>query len=713
MMDKRERAAEWYPYEENIWDMRESTIDARDWLDKPAGKHGWLQTENNTFVFEDGTSIKFWGTNVTEKHVHPVELGPAFVNRLAKLGMNAVRFHKFTWPTTGIVVSDGHSTELDPVKLDRMDRFFADLRAEGIYVTWSHLFGHMVTEHDALESGFVGMDLFLGEHNSYGLVNTAEDIQDLIIQLTVNLLDHINPYTGLRYADDPALAMLELQNEDNIFFFAEQKAQKYPYYWKLLNSMFSEWLAAKYNCSESEWIAAWGKEAVEEKECMLEGTVQCRFKDQPLHTGQAGYRPQWKQRLLDTARFLHEMQNRYYMRYSEAIRATGYKGVIIGSPWFTPEGIPHYYNLLSDALVGPIDRHAYWGGSKGHALQPGSFAFPSMLESPGSALLKRGGEQVAGLPYLVSEWNCTLPNEWFSEGPFLVAAYGLGLQGWGGSFSYAMDHFNSIYSTNTPPHLGQYPALARMLYRGDLKEADWIKLQLVDTATFLDDPVLPDPVDQEWIAVGKVGISFPQIISSEGERDTISQHQHYWDRNARVIRSSTGQLIWDYGQCLITLNTPGTQGFVGFTRGRDRLTFDDFSVENINTPFVNLLLASLEKEPIPTSRRLLLSALARCQRTGMRYSEDGMQLEQVGELPLLIEPVQARIILHRTIGTSAEQNESNSSRVGTPMSAIIVNILDQQGCRTGRQVSVEQQPDGYSFRIDGQHQAFWYEIIIQ
>ena len=29
------------------------------------------------------------------------------------------------------------------------------------------------------------------------------------------LLDHVNPYTKLRYADDPALAWLSLVNEDN------------------------------------------------------------------------------------------------------------------------------------------------------------------------------------------------------------------------------------------------------------------------------------------------------------------------------------------------------------------------------------------------------------------------------------------------------------------------------------------------------------------
>ena len=31
--------------------------------EKPAGKHGFLQTRGREFVFEDGTPVRFWGTN--------------------------------------------------------------------------------------------------------------------------------------------------------------------------------------------------------------------------------------------------------------------------------------------------------------------------------------------------------------------------------------------------------------------------------------------------------------------------------------------------------------------------------------------------------------------------------------------------------------------------------------------------------------------------
>jgi hypothetical protein len=42
---------------------------------------------------------------------------------------------------------------------------------------------------------------------------------------------------------------------------------------------------------------------------------------------------------------------------------------------------------------------------------------------------------------------------------------------------------------------------------------------------------------------------------------------------------------------------------------------------------------------IQTSDSLILTTLARAKNTGMRYSEDHSELTEVGESPLLLEPV--------------------------------------------------------------------------
>ncbi len=49
-------------------------------------------------------------------------------------------------------------------------------------------------------------------------INLDRDLQDIALRYFERLLNHKNPYTGLRYKDDPALAVLEFQNESNLFF---------------------------------------------------------------------------------------------------------------------------------------------------------------------------------------------------------------------------------------------------------------------------------------------------------------------------------------------------------------------------------------------------------------------------------------------------------------------------------------------------------------
>ena len=84
----------------------------------------------------------------------------------------------------------------------------------------------------------------------------------------------------------------------------------------------------------------------------------------------------------------------------KAIRATGYAGPLIGSPWQAPAMLPHYYNLLADDGVGYIDRHDYFGGT----------VSSTMLRSPGSGYFSAGLQQVADRPFGLSEWINAYPS---------------------------------------------------------------------------------------------------------------------------------------------------------------------------------------------------------------------------------------------------------------------------------------------------------------
>ena len=49
--------------------------------EKPAGKHGFLKAEGDRFVFEDGTPVRFWGTNLNSGACFPEK---PYAEKLAK-----------------------------------------------------------------------------------------------------------------------------------------------------------------------------------------------------------------------------------------------------------------------------------------------------------------------------------------------------------------------------------------------------------------------------------------------------------------------------------------------------------------------------------------------------------------------------------------------------------------------------------------------------
>src|SRR5581483_8712556 len=147
---------------------------------------------------------------------------------------------------------------MDREGLDRFDYFSAQLARRGVYYAWSHTFGFIVCPgnrdrliaYDEIEQHLQG--------KTYAFINFADDVQDLMIEMVVNLLKHKNPHTGKTYAEEPALCFIELQNEDDIFFYTSEGAfNSCPTYRKRFLARFAEWLKERYG-SQEKLKAAWG-----------------------------------------------------------------------------------------------------------------------------------------------------------------------------------------------------------------------------------------------------------------------------------------------------------------------------------------------------------------------------------------------------------------------------------------------------------------------
>ena len=691
---------EWFAFEPKN-DTGPSVIGVEPWLEKPAGKHGGVRVVGDHFAFEDGTPVKLWGTNLSYGLSAPskkdAELTAA---RFAKYGVNGVRFHKFTNPNGWEGIGDPNDmTKMHPGGLDRMDYFCKQLRDHGVYYGWSHSFAvHLrpgnrdrLAAYDEIAASKKG--------NTYALINFAEDVQDLMIEMVVNLLKHENPHTGVRYADDPVLSYIELQNEDDIFFYTSSNALNgCPTYQEIFHKRFADWLKAKYG-SEEKLKEAW-KTALKPGERIDDGTIVPQLN--PWFFGSdhlPGQKDGERQRLLDTAQFLHEVQNKFYLRFVKAIREAGYKGPLVGSPWQAPSMVPHYYNLRSDYLVGYIDRHNYFGGG----------LYNTMLSKPGSGYFSSGLQQVVDRPFGLSEWIHVYPSLYSAEGPAVIAAYGLGLQGWdasyefqsssaGGGFASIVGKFPwGVWDADVPTQIGQYPALARMVLRGDVKESEVIStrkvsLQELATGTFSfsdkvsqqgDIKTFGGSVPPEALAAGRLVVAFTE----KPEPSTFPDMAKYVKDS--TITSATGQLVWTYGdKGFFTVNTPGTKAVVGFAEGKE-IPLGNVKIA-LACPYASIFLTALEpKATLADAKSALLTAVARNSNTGFKIFTPDNKVIDNGGPPILLEPVKAAITI-----------------AGRPVAA--VNVLDHDGRRTDRTLPVANG----SFTLDAaRDKALYYEVV--
>jgi len=720
------RAAEmsgWYAFEPGNTPAP-GEIGMQDWLERPAGKHGRIERRADKLYYH-GNPIKLWGLNLCYSACTPdKELAEKRAAFYPKYGINSVRLHKYVdgsgWAG---IQAENSCVEFAPEALDRMDYQIAQLKAAGIYVTLSAHFGSLKLGPDDRKycPYLEEFGTFDNKRNRIATphsgIHYSPELQDVHIRQMVNLLKHKNPHTGLTYAQDPAVAFVEIINEQSILFFTSMNPLKAS---KTLRRQvaerFSDWLRQKYG-SHAKLQTAWGEKAfdgfegdgfpavgehLDKRNILPLGNPW--YWDPAQLNGSQAYR---RQRLLDTLQFLYDLQCRFYDRYVQAVREAGYRGEMLASNWQAGRALSHFYNLHSDWRVGTIDRHNYFGGG---GAKPGEkFNNATMLRTAGSGTLSVGLQQAADRPFMLSEWIHVFPNEWGVEGPALLGAYGYGLQGWdvsymfqnrdGGGFSERIGR--DRWDVTVPQVFGVFPAVARQVLRGDVKESELcaplfvhvpslaeVRLGLADRVVQQYDVKTfdTDKVSARALAVARCAVEF-----TDRYRDTPAFDLKPFETDGLLV-SSTGQLCWKEGgdtklSGYFTIDTPGTRAVVGFAQGR-RCRLGNVTIDP-RCPFAAIYVTAQEPDKdIDTSRKLLVVAIARARNTGMKLSSTEDEIIERGQAPIQMEPVRARI---------------TTDRPGHPT----VHLLDHDGRRTDRTLPVRNG----TFDINGTADRTPYYLV--
>lgn len=163
-----------------------------------------------------GRRLRLFGVNLTAGANYPDHATAERVAaRMAKFGLNAVRFHFLDadWGVPALMdYTTGDWKNWSAEAQDRLDYFFAQLKARGLYANINLLVGRKFGARDGVNEAITKMDWksahAVGFFHAPHLAAQKEYAR--------RLLSHRNPYTKQTYAADPAVAIVEINNENGL-----------------------------------------------------------------------------------------------------------------------------------------------------------------------------------------------------------------------------------------------------------------------------------------------------------------------------------------------------------------------------------------------------------------------------------------------------------------------------------------------------------------
>lgn len=224
--------------------------DATDmsWMNEcPAGKNGFVYVKDGHFADGNGKRIRFMGVSQCFSGIFPRHAdADKLAARMAKLGINCVRIHHMDgwYAPNGIWDSKYKDKQhIDADQIDKLDYLIYALKQHGIYVDLNLHVARQLSKSD----GFFPDADKLTKYDK-GVDNFEPRMIALQKKYAKDLLTHFNPYTKTRYVDEPAVAIIEINNENSLLNYCmDGRIAEIPgYYLAELKKKWNDWLREHY-----------------------------------------------------------------------------------------------------------------------------------------------------------------------------------------------------------------------------------------------------------------------------------------------------------------------------------------------------------------------------------------------------------------------------------------------------------------------------------
>ena len=643
-----------------------SALDLSGIIDAPAGKYGRaVLTHDGHIAFEDNPAPqRFFGFSggpdesvwKTAKADDFGRLAAEYARAIRAQGYNLFRMHGFDkWVMTN---AREDQTPL-PLYQDRWDRMVHEMKQQGIYLQLN-LFAF------ALYAPAQNLFLTTEKRNANKVMFLIGEpsIRARFAETSFKVLNHVNPYTGLAWKDDPAFVAVEFYNELGLGIELARKMENaYPAEYRLLKEKWRGFLQEKYAG------AAEGK-------CPHPAAVMA---DPPLPVYwdrsklRADYDEFWYECMKDTYRFCDQV-----------MKDCGYDGLTVQCPMPALRCAAVSWESLQI-----VDAHGYHCHPDGGEQPGASVSQVSSIADAAPVFRRRFGQHIFGRPFFFNEHNYVFRNPYQYEKPVSLDAYAA-LDDWdsmaihSGAVALKNDQRASSFHAANNPVLRAGEFLSALFFlRRDVAPARHNIAVALDksyvfapgnganalaptqsrlglltrvSSLFTDLPpysrvpvpeARPDMVIAPagsseivwhgWYADAKDTVASDSSLESvvgEMRRRGILAPDNITDLSRQIYQSETGQITMYATEKKMTVITPKSEA-AALPEGKTAtLGMIDIRRNTVNSL---VALASVDDLPLTQSRRMVLVLSTRIANTNMQHDPTGVHLRVVGTLPILYQ----------------------------------------------------------------------------